>query len=268
MTGVARWPQWLRRCARPRAWLFTVLLVTVLAANLLSPSRAALAHQAPPEGGDQPTVVAGGGGFLNSTSYEAGSYAFAVRQGHDFFLVTARHVAPTGATVYGSAGLLGQTSAVSTSRDAAYVRLNRAAPDGHVRIGTSAGGAPVSAAVDSVASRGSIAVGQRVCHSGYAESTQNAGGFVCGEVVDVPSSCASYLAGVSCQITMRSDDGQQVGWFGDSGGPVWQPAGPGRIRLLGVFTAVSAPEGGAPTRGHFVPTFDILDDLGGVPVRG
>ncbi|MQA04131.1 MAG: hypothetical protein GEV07_15860 [Streptosporangiales bacterium] len=240
-------------------------MASVAVSVLGIPAPQAAAHAPPAQGSG--VSVTSGGGFLNSTSYEAGSYAFAVQQGDDFYLVTARHVAPTGAAVYGSTGLLGQTSSVSTSRDTAYVRLNQDKPDGHLRIGTAADGSSVNAAVDSVATRGSIAVGQRVCHSGYAESTQQAGGYVCGEVVDVPASCSSYLVAAGCQITMRGDDGQQVGWLGDSGGPVWQSVAPGRVRLLGVFTAVSSPAGGSASLGHFVPAFDVLDDLGGVPIR-
>lgn len=214
----------------------------------------------------EPAEIAGGGGFVNSSSYEAGSYAFAVHRDGAAYLVTARHVAPHGATIYGSTGLLGESSLVSAARDTAYVRLAEDRPTPKVQIATSDAGAPVKAAVDSVAARGSITVGQRVCHSGYAETTQQAGGFACGDVVDVPSSCQSYQPGVSCRITMRGDGAQQVGWLGDSGGPVWQPVGDGRVRLLGVFTSVSSPDGGPATLGHFVPTFDVLDDLGGVPV--
>lgn len=268
VTGVPRWPRWSRHPARPRALLCGLLVVVagVAASVLGGPAPRAAAHT-PHEQGSGASVTSGGG-FLNSTSYEAGSYAFTVEQGDAFYLVTARHVAPTGAAVYGSNGLLGQTSAVSTSRDTAYVRLSQDEPDGQLRIGTAGDGSPINAAVDSVATRGSITLGQRVCHSGYAESTQEAGGYVCGEVVDVPSSCRSYLVATGCQITMRGDDGQQVGWLGDSGGPVWQSVAPGRVRLLGVFTAVSAPGGGAASLGHFVPAFDVLDDLGGIPVRG
>lgn len=241
----------------------------VLAALLLVPALVAapvsIANAVQPD--DLPVEVSAGGGFVNSSSYEAGSYAFSVRRGGGTYLVTARHVAPRGALVYGPGGLLGGTADVSRSRDAAYVELARAVPVGVVQIATSDTGSPITAAVDDVASRGTIEVGQRVCHSGYAESTQDAGGFVCGDVVDVPRVCRAYRADTGCEITMRSDEGQRVGWLGDSGGPVWQSVGPGRIRLLGVFTSVSSPTGGAPTRGHFVPAFDVLDDLGGTPVR-
>lgn len=241
----------------------------VLAALILVPafvvSPVAIAQAAQPDA--LPAEVSAGGGFVNSSSYEAGSYAFSVRRDGTTYLVTARHVAPRGALVYGAGGLLGGTAEVSRSRDAAYVRLDRAVPVGVVQIATSDTGAPVTAAVDDIASRGTIDVGQRVCHSGYAESTQDAGGFVCGDVVDVPRTCRAYEAETGCEITMRSDEGQRVGWLGDSGGPVWQSVGPGRIRLLGVFTSVSSPTGGPPTRGHFVPAFDVLDDLGGTPVR-
>lgn len=260
VTGVARTSGWLSL-----VWL---VLAMALAAAFVIAGPASNAHAAHPAS-DEPAglgLIPAGGGFLNSSSDEAGSYAFSVRRGDAAYLVTARHVAPRGTMVYGPAGLLGDSSVVSASRDTSYVRLTGGEPSDRVQIATTSAGAPVSATIDNVASRGSIEVGQRVCHSGYAESTQDLGGFVCGDIVDVPKVCRSYRADDACEITMRSDAGQRIGWLGDSGGPVWQSVGSGRVRLLGVFTSVSAPDGGPPTLGHFVPAFDVLDDLGGVPV--
>lgn len=259
-TGVRRAPSWVRAA---RAVVVGVALVV---GTVLGPAQFVQAHPGDKHRAEPHPHVSSGGGFVNSSSYEAGSYAFAVRRGGIPYVVTAQHVAPSGAAVYGPEGLLGNTSIVSESRDTSYVRLASGEANDRVQIATSESGAAIRATIDSVATRGSIAVGQRVCHSGYADSTQEAGGFVCGDVVDVPSACTSFRADTACQITMRSDGGQAVGWQGDSGGPVWQQVAPGRVRLLGVFTAVSSPDGGPPSLGHFVPAFDVLDDLGGVPV--
>lgn len=254
---------------RVRRRMCRTLLVGVAAAlaMILAPASLALAAE-PPQPPQPPQEVASGGGFVNSSIDEAGSYAFAVRSDGSEYVVTARHVAPTGALVYGPSGLLGQATDASMVRDASYVRLDDAVPNNRIRIGTSPEGKVLTAKSVGVAPRGSIGVGQRVCHSGYADTTQDAGGYVCGTVVGVPDTCQTYHPYQACRIAIQRDDGQRVGWLGDSGGPVWQPVGHGKVRVLGVFTAVSVPGPQSSDRGYFVPAYDILDDLGGAPVSG
>lgn len=259
-------PRVRRRAGRALAVAAAAALATMLAPASFA---AAAEPPEPPQLVDQPPLqVASGGGFVNSSVDEAGSYAFAVESDGTEYLVTARHVAPIGALVYGPGGLLGQATDASVVRDASYVRLNDAVPDHRIRIGTSPSGKALTAKSVGVAPRGSIDVGQRVCHSGYADTTQDAGGYVCGTVVGVPHTCETYHPYRACRIAIQRDDGQRVGWLGDSGGPVWQPVGHGKVRVLGVFTAVSVPDGQSSDRGYFVPAYDILDDLGGAPVSG
>lgn len=246
-------------CARARhAWPAAAVVALSLVAALglvLGTAQVAAASRH----GAVPVQVAAGGGFVNSTSNEAGSYAFAVRRGGSVYLVTAEHVAPKGSRVYGYGTLLGRTTDVSATRDAAYVRLRHGHAGDEVQIATSLSGRPVLARLAGVAERGTISVGDEVCHTGYAESTQEQGGFVCGRVVDVPPACAAYHAYAACQIAVRGDNGR-IGWLGDSGGPVWRWGGNGRVVLLGVFTSV------AGDTGYFVPAYDVIADLGGVPI--
>lgn len=239
-----------------------VMLVLALAGALVAPPRAAAAN------GQHtvPASIVGGGGYVNSSSDEAGAYAFSVHLGDASYLVTARHVAPAGAVLYGPRGAIGDTAMVSKWRDTSYVRLWHAAPTDEMQIGTSDGGKAQRVLVTGVALRGSIDVGQPVCHSGFSDYTQDRGGYICGTIVDVPRACRTFHIKAGCEITMDSGGSRQVGWLGDSGGPVWQWAGPREVRLLGVFTSVSAPDGGPPTRGHFIPAFDVLTELGGAPV--
>lgn len=239
-----------------------VMLVLALLGGLLAPSRAA----ALPAEHAVPASIVGAGGYVNSSSDEAGAYAFSVRLGDAAYLVTARHVAPAGSVLYGPSGVIGDTEVVSKWRDTAYVRLRHAAPTDQMQIGTSDHGTAERVVVTGIAPRGSIDVDQPVCHSGYSDYTQDRGGYICGRIVDVPRSCRTFHLHAGCEITMDSGGSRQVGWLGDSGGPVWQWAGPRQVRLLGVFTSVSSPDGGPPTRGHFVPAFDVLAELGGAPV--
>ncbi|MBO0826456.1 MAG: hypothetical protein J2P24_01625 [Streptosporangiales bacterium] len=232
------------------------MLVLALLGGLLLPSQAAAA----------PVNLVGGGGYINSSSDEAGAYAFSVHRGDSDYLVTARHVAPAGSVLYGPGGAIGDSELVSKVRDTAYVRLWHGTVSDQMQIGTSEGGTSERVVVSGVARRGDIGVGQPVCHSGYSDYTQDRGGYVCGRIVDVPPSCTAFHPHAACEITMDSGGSRQVGWLGDSGGPVWQWAGPGRVFLLGVFTSVSSPDGGPATRGHFVPAFDVLTELGGAPV--
>lgn len=250
--------------ARGRAQVTAILVMLVLAllGSLTAPARAA----AVPGQGDRTVRIVGAGGYVSSSSDEAGAYAFSVRLGDATYLVTARHVAPAGSVLYGAGGVIGDSEVVSRSRDAAYVRLWHAAPTDQVQIGTSERGRAERVAVTGVALRGTIEVGQPVCHSGYSDYTQDRGGYICGRIVDVPRSCRAFHVRASCEITMDSGGSRQVGWLGDSGGPVWQWDGPREVRLLGVFTSVSSPDGGPPTRGHFVPAFDVLTELGGSPI--
>ncbi|MGH3096128.1 MAG: hypothetical protein ACRDMV_09040 [Streptosporangiales bacterium] len=254
---------------RRRAGRALAVAVAAALAMIFAPASLAAAAEPPQQQADQALQeVASGGGFVNSSIDEAGSYAFAVESDGTEYVVTARHVAPIGALVYGPGGLLGQATATSIVRDASYVRLNDAVPDSRIRIGTSPHGKALTAKSVGVAPRGSIDMGQRVCHSGYADTTQDAGGYVCGTVVGVPDTCETYHPYRACRIAIERDDGQRVGWLGDSGGPVWEPVGDGKVRVLGVFTAVSVPDAQSSDRGYFVPAYDILDDLGGDPVSG
>ncbi|HEX6446936.1 MAG TPA: hypothetical protein VF053_17715 [Streptosporangiales bacterium] len=239
-----------------------VMLVLALLGGLSAPPRAAAAsatHQVP-------ASIVGGGGYVNSSSDEAGAYAFSVELGDSSYLVTARHVAPAGSVLYGPGGVIGDTELVSKWRDTSYVRLLHARPTDQLQIGTSDRGKAERAVVTGIAARGTVDVGQSVCHTGYSDYTQDRGGYICGQIVDVPHACRTYHVKPSCEITMDSGGSRQVGWLGDSGGPVWQWVGPDEVRLLGVFTSVSSPDGGPPTRGHFVPAFDVLAELGGAPV--
>lgn len=251
--------------ARGRAQVTATMIMLVLAllGGPVTPARAAgmsADHSVPA------ASIVGGGGYVNSSSDEAGAYAFSVQLGDSDYLVTARHVAPKGSVLYGPGGAIGDTELVSRWRDTSYVRLWHARPTDELQIGTTERGNPERAVVTEVASRGSIDVGQPVCHTGYSDYTQDRGGYICGQIVDVPHACRTFHVRPSCEITMDSGGSNKVGWLGDSGGPVWQWVGSRQVRLLGVFTSVSSPDGGPPTRGHFIPAFDVLTELGGAPV--
>lgn len=90
-----------------------------------------------------------------------------------------------------------------------------------------------------------------VCHSGFSQATQDAGGFRCGELDE---DCTAGLQ--ECYFS-AAQGGQMVA-SGDSGGPVWQPLANGTVRFAGIIRHCVprrvGPPGGCGTAG-FVPAW-------------
>lgn len=111
------------------------------------------------------------------------------------------------------------------------------------------------------AREGDIVVGQRVCHSGWNETTQSKGGIVCGTVSQVgpTNNCRAIGTGKSsCAVTFSNNDGFACG-PGDSGAAVWSENLDGSVNLLGTVGA------GGNNTCIFEPTYATSQIFGGRP---